>query len=68
MTAQANEEAVLSNLARKAGGGRRVKDLRTFFSSFREEDSQHETIRQLMSEDEGRAAWQGDYANETNRF
>ena len=68
MTAQANEEAVLSHLARKAGGGRRVKDLRTFFSSFREEDSQHETIRQLMSGDEGRAAWQGECSNERNGF
>ena len=68
MTAQANEEAVLSNLARKAGGGRSVKDLRTFFSSFREEDSQHETIRQLMSGDEGRAAWQGECSYERNGF
>ena len=65
---QTNEEAVLSQLARKAGGGRRVKDLRAFFTAFREEDSQHESIRQLMSDDEKPAAWQGENSNERNGF
>ncbi|MDP2629265.1 MAG: hypothetical protein Q8P45_00975 [Candidatus Harrisonbacteria bacterium] len=65
---QTNEEAVLCHLARKAGGGRRVKDLRAFFTAFREEDSQHESIRQLMSDDEKPAAWQGESSNERNGF
>jgi hypothetical protein len=65
---QTNEEAVLSNLARKAGGGRRVKDLRAFFTSFREEDSQHESIRLLMSGDERPEAWQGENSNGRNGF
>lgn len=65
---QTNEEAVLSNLARKAGGGRRVKDLRAFFISFREEDSQHESIRLLMSGDERPEAWQGESSNGRNGF
>lgn len=60
---QTNEEVVLSNLARKAGGGRRVKDLREFFVTFREEDSQHESMRQLMLGDERPAAWQGENSN-----
>ncbi len=65
---QTNEEAVLSNLARKAGGGRRVKDLRAFLTAFREEDSHHESIRQLMSGDERPEAWQGESTNERNGF
>jgi len=65
---QTNEEAVLSNLARKAGGGRRVKDLRAFFTSFREEDSQHESIRLLMSGDERPEVWQGESSNGRNGF
>ena len=65
---QTNEESLLSNLARKASGGRRVKDLRAFFISFREEDSQHESMRLLMTGDERPEAWQGESSNERKGF
>ncbi len=65
---QTNKEAVLSHLARKAGGGRRIKDLRAFFTSFREEDSQHESMRLLMTGDERPEAWQGESSNERKGF
>ncbi len=65
---QTNEESLLSNLARKASGGRRVKDLRAFFISFREEDSHHESIQRLMLGDDRPAAWQGESLNGRSEF
>ncbi|MBI3313599.1 MAG: hypothetical protein HYZ83_05150 [Candidatus Omnitrophica bacterium] len=68
MTTQTNEEAELSNLARKTGGGRRVKDLRAFFSAFREEELPQETFRQFFYGDEPQNTCQKEYQNAKGRF
>ncbi len=47
-----NVEAELKNLARKAGGGRRVKDAGVFFKSLREENVPEETLHRLFYRDE----------------
>ncbi len=52
MMAHFNVEAELSNLARKAGGGRRVKDAGAFFKSLGEENVPEEVLRRLFYRDE----------------